>query len=331
MRLCSLFYSAIFTQNLSVVPVMLERKGKGNSLKIDLHVHSKNSDGADTVAELLENIKSAGLDVFALTDHDRTDGWDQAAKLAKELSLSFIPGIEITTEGRISGHTPFGVHLLAYLPNPDDQALKAMLAENVRSRYVRTNKFVEKLQVAYPKLSFDLVLELAQEDSTLGRPDLATALVHLGEFKSVEDVFEAVDSPISKDSPYYVRNEAPDVLDAIRIVRDAGGVPVIAHPLARTSTEDDQPISFPREHFQKMVEAGLLGIETDHREVPPEVKLILESFAAEFGLITTGSSDYHGLGVKPKNPLGLRTTSIDMLRKILQLGTGTKPTLSHSF
>jgi predicted metal-dependent phosphoesterase TrpH len=304
-------------------------------MKIDLHIHSKNSDGADTIEELIPKIKAAGVDVFALTDHDRTDGWGKASELAKELGLSFIPGIEITTEGRVPDSQgnimPFGIHLLAYLPNPEDPALMQILEENRNSRTVRTEKFVSNLQAKYPELTYELVLELAQDDSTLGRPDIATALVHLGEFENVGAVFDAKDSPIGKSSPYYVRNDAPDVMDVIRIVRNAGGVPVIAHPLARTSSEDSQPSSFPRKHFEAMVSAGLLGLETEHKEVSAGTRAVLESFAAEHGLITTGSSDYHGLSVKEHNPLGLHSTSVEMLKKILELGTGTKPTLNHKF
>ena len=304
-------------------------------MRIDLHIHSKNSDGADTVEELIPLIKASGVDVFALTDHDRTDGWAKAAELANELNLSFIPGIEITTEGRVpssngSSHS-FGVHLLAYLPDPENEELNEVLEKNQANREVRTKKFVENLKAKYPNLSYELVLELAQDGSTLGRPDIATALVHLGEFDSVGDVFGAKDSPIGKHSPYYVRNEAPDVLDVIKIVRRAGGVPVIAHPLARTSSEDTQPSFFPREHFEAMVEAGLLGLETEHKEVGPGTREVLEAFALEKGLITTGSSDYHGLSVKAHNPLGLHTTSLEMLKRILELGTGTKPTLNHEF
>lgn len=292
-----------------------------------------NSDGADTVEELIPKIKTAEVDVFALTDHDRTDGWAKAAEMANELRLSFIPGIEITTEGRVpdgQGNIhAFGIHLLAYLPNPNDPELVRVLEENQKARVLRTERFVSNLQAKYPALSFELVLELAQDGSTLGRPDIAKALVHLGEYESVGAVFDAKDSPIDKNSDYYVRNEAPDVLDVIRIVRNAGGVPVIGHPLARTSSEDDQPSSFPRKHFEAMVSAGLLGLETEHKEVAPETRSILESFAAEHCLITTGSSDYHGLSVKENNPLGLHSTSVEMLKRILELGTGTKPTLNH--
>jgi len=304
-------------------------------MKIDLHIHSKNSDGADTVEELIPKIKASGVDIFALTDHDRTDGWSKAAELANEIGLSFIPGIEITTEGRVpksdGSIEPFGVHLLAYLPNPADSDLMELLELNQSNREIRTNRFVENLRDKYPNLSYELVLELAQDGSTLGRPDIANALVHLGEFESVGDVFGASDSPIGKGSPYYVRNEAPDVLDVIKIVRKAGGVPVIAHPLARTNSEDTQPNFFPRAHFEVMVEAGLLGLETEHKEVSQATREVLEAFAEEHGLITTGSSDYHGLSVKAHNPLGLHTTSTQMLKRILEVGTGTAPTLNHKF
>jgi predicted metal-dependent phosphoesterase TrpH len=304
-------------------------------MKIDLHIHSKNSDGADTVEELIPKIKAADVDVFALTDHDRTDGWAKASELADELGLSFIPGIEITTEGRIpdsEGNVePFGIHLLAYLPDPKHQGLVELLEENQRSREVRAKKFVDNLQTKYPLLTYELVLQLAQDGSTLGRPDLATALVHLEEFNSVGDVFGSPDSPIQKGSPFYVRNEAPDVLDAIRIVREAGGVPVIAHPLVRNKSDGDAPISLPRKHFEELVAAGLLGFETKHSEVWPDARELLEAFAAQHGLITTGSSDYHGLSVKAHNPLGLFGTSVEMLQRILDLGTGIKPTLNHEF
>lgn len=304
-------------------------------MKIDLHIHSKNSDGADTVDELIPKIKASGLDIFALTDHDRTDGWARASELANDLGLSFIPGIEITAEGRVpdeDGHIdPFGIHLLAYLPDPTDPDLMEILIKNQQNREVRTKMFVENLQAKYPDLTLELVLELAQDGSTLGRPDIATALVSLGHFVSVGDVFGAKNSPIGKSSPYYVRNDAPDVLEVIKIVRNAGGVPVIAHPLARTSSEDNQPDFFPRAHFEAMTEAGLLGLETQHKEVSEKTRGILETFASEQGLITTGSSDYHGLSVKEFNPLGLHTTSPAMLKRILEAGTGTKPTLNHEF
>jgi predicted metal-dependent phosphoesterase TrpH len=305
-------------------------------MKIDLHIHSMNSDGADTVEELIPLIKAAGLDVFALTDHDRTDGWGKAAELATEHGLSFVPGVEITTEGRVPDSQgkvkPFGIHLLAYLPDPNNKELVKLLKQLRKNRVRRAKRFVKNLRRDFKDLTYRRVRQLAQRDSTIGRPDIVNALLELGhlkEFPSKNELYTSPDSPVSKASRHYVKNDAPDVLDVLRIVRNAGGVPVIAHPLARTSSEDEQPSSFPRSHFEKMVKAGLMGLETQHKEVNKATREILEAFAAEHGLITTGSSDYHGISVKKDNPLALHTTSVEMLKKILELGTGTKPTLNH--
>ena len=295
-------------------------------MQIDLHIHSKNSDGADLVEDLVPLVAKAGLDVFALTDHDRADGWEIATERANEFGLSFIPGIEITTEGRFGGK-PFGIHLLAYLPNPTHPELQEILEGNVNSRIPRIKKYIENLSEDYPELNFELVSSLAKEGSTLGRPDIAAALVELGVAPTISDVFAM--EILSKFSKHYVRNEAPDVLDVIKAVRAAGGVPVIAHPLARTTKEDSQPSNFPREHFVQMALAGLLGIETNHSQVPGKIREVLEEFAKEFDLLTTGSSDYHGLSVKRDNPLGLRKTELAQLKRILELGTGTAPTLNH--
>ena len=306
-------------------------------MKIDLHLHSHLSDGEDSVATLVSKIKAAELDIFALTDHDRTDGWAEAAKLALDNGLTFIPGVEITTEGRAQDSNgvihPFGVHLLAYLPDPNNTELQGLLESNRNSRIIRTKKFVDRIQVDIPELTFELVESIAEAGSTLGRPDIARALVRLGVVASVDEAFKGKDEQLgilSKHNlKYYVPNSAPFVLDVIAIVRKAGGVPVIAHPLARTGSEDEQPDTFPRANFIAMVEAGLLGLETSHSEVKPSTKIILDEFAKEFGLITTGSSDYHGLKTKEKNPLGLFMTDLEMLKRIITAGTGTAPTLSR--
>jgi len=306
-------------------------------MKIDLHIHSHLSDGEDSVADLVSKVKTAGLDVFALTDHDRTDGWAEAAKLALANCLTFIPGVEITTEGRAKDsngitHT-FGLHLLAYLPDPNNTELQELLESNRDRRIIRTKKFVDRIQVDFPALTFELVESIAEAGSTLGRPDIARALIQLGVVGSVDEAFKGKSGQfgiLSKQNvKYYVPNSAPFVLDVIAIVRKAGGVPVIAHPLARTSSEDDQPETFPRTNFITMVEAGLLGLETSHSEVKPSTKIILDAFAKEFGLITTGSSDYHGLNTKENNPLGLFMTDPEMLKRIIAEGSGTAPTLSH--
>jgi len=295
-------------------------------MKIDLHIHSRFSDGLDELEDLIPKIADAGIDVFALTDHDRTDGWAQASELAKQHGLSFIPGIEITTQGKFHGN-PFGIHLLAYLPDPNNPELKELLLENQQLRETRMKQFVKNLQPDYPGLTYEAVVKGAKALSTLGRPDLVEALWKLGLFNDVQEIWNG---PAAKGSPYYVSINARDVLEIIRIVRDAGGVPVMAHPLSRLDSDDTQPDRFPEEHFELMVQAGLLGLETSHIEVSEQMREVLETFAAKHDLITTGSSDYHGpKGKKVANTLAVRTTDPEMLKRIIAAGTGTAPTLSH--
>jgi len=296
---------------------------------IDLHIHSKNSDGDDTISELVPKIAEAGISVFSLTDHDRTDGWVEARELANQHGLSFIPGVEITTKAYFPGVKPRGMHLLAYLVDPDHPVLSDYLRQNREARDVRIRKYIDNLAVDYSGLTYELVVSGAQEGSTLGQPDIANALVKLGEFESAPEVWKS--GVLGKKSKYYVGTATPNVIDVIAAVRDAGGVPVVAHPMARNEeTEDEPQTQFKIEHFEELVEAGLLGLETNHTEVTADRKVIFDAFAKKHGLITTGSSDYHGLKIKPHNPLATRTTELDQLKRILELGSGSKPTINHS-
>ena len=296
---------------------------------IDLHIHSKKSDGDDTISELVPKIAEAGISVFSLTDHDRTDGWVEARELANQHGLSFIPGVEITTKAYFPGVKPRGMHLLAYLVDPDHPVLSDYLRQNREARDVRIRKYIDNLAVDYSGLTYELVVSGAQEGSTLGQPDIANALVKLGEFESAPEVWKS--GVLGKKSKYYVGTATPNVIDVIAAVRDAGGVPVVAHPMARNEeTEDEPQTQFKIEHFEELVEAGLLGLETNHTEVMADRKVIFDAFAKKHGLITTGSSDYHGLKIKPHNPLATRTTELDQLKRILELGSGSKPTINHS-
>jgi hypothetical protein len=291
-------------------------------MKIDLHIHSNYSDGEHSVKKLIGKIKRKKLSVFALTDHDRADGWLEARQYASQKGLSFIPGIEITTEWRQGVAKPFGMHLLAYLPDRDNKALQEVLFLNQTQRERRVRKYIENLRREYKDLTFDLVESLAKPGSTLGRPDIARALVKLKLAKSVGAAFKGI---LHKRSDHYVRNEAPDVLDVIAIVRAAGGVPVLAHP----SRGDKEEAGFEREVFDAMVKAGLLGLEVDHIEVKGKNRDWLVSYAKEHELIMTGSSDYHGRKTKKDNPLALYTTSPEMLKRILAAGSGWEPHLEH--
>ncbi len=293
-------------------------------VKIDLHTHSTRSDGLDSPTDLMINAKKAGLDVIALTDHDTVSGWDEARGKAFELGLGFVPGIEVTSVSDIErfGRTiRISVHLLAYLPDPDHKALEIVLGDTVATREARGRAIVEKLAEQIP-ITWEMVLDHLDKGATIGRPAIADTLVTMG---LVADRSAAFDYYLATDGPFYVSHSTVSTLEAIGLIRQAGGVPVIAHPLKGVGPDTD-PEDLPVDHFEEMIAAGLQGVEVYHRDVPETARKWLHELAAKHDLIITGSSDYHGVSGKP-NQLGENTTSQEMLDRIVELGTGTKASL----
>lgn len=291
---------------------------------IDLHSHSTRSDGKETPTEVFEKAARAGVDILALTDHDTSSGWSEALEAAVRVGVGFIPGIEVTTlatHSRGNRSWSFSVHMLAYLPDANNADLAAELYKTVNAREIRAKKIVDRLAEDFP-ITWDLVLAELEDGATIARPAIADALVSLG---VVFDRAEAFDGPLSSEGKYYVPNENVDTMDAIRKIRLAGGVPVIAHPMAR-SEEVPEGRKMPEEHFEEMVSAGLGGIEIFHRDVPEFVRPWLSSFAAKHDLVITGASDYHGENGKP-NRLGENGTSLEMLQRIIDQATGVEPHL----
>jgi predicted metal-dependent phosphoesterase TrpH len=285
-------------------------------VKIDLHTHSTRSDGLDSPTDLMINAKKAGLDVIALTDHDTVSGWDEARGKAFELGLGFVPGIEVTSVSDVErfGRTiRISVHLLAYLPDPDHKALEIVLGDTVATREARGRAIVEKLAEQIP-ITWEMVLDHLDKGATIGRPAIADTLVTMG---LVADRSAAFDYYLSTDGPFYVSHSTVSTLEAIGLIRQAGGIPVIAHPLKGVG---------PVDHFEEMIANGLQGVEVYHRDVPETARKWLHELAAKHDLIITGSSDYHGVSGKP-NQLGENTTSQEMLDRIVELGTGTKASL----
>jgi predicted metal-dependent phosphoesterase TrpH len=293
-------------------------------VKIDLHTHSTRSDGLDSPTDLMINAKKAGIDVIALTDHDTVSGWDEARGKAFELGLGFVPGIEVTSVSDVErfGKTiRISVHLLAYLPDPDHKALEIVLGDTVATREARGRAIVEKLAEQIP-ITWEMVLDHLDKGATIGRPAIADTLVTMG---LVADRSAAFDYYLSTDGPFYVSHSTVSTLEAIGLIRQAGGVPVIAHPLKGVGPDTD-PEDLPVDHFEEMIAAGLQGVEVYHRDVPETARKWLHELAAKHDLIITGSSDYHGVSGKP-NQLGENTTSQEMLNRIVELGTGTKASL----
>ena len=293
-------------------------------VKIDLHTHSTRSDGLDTPSQLVTNAAKAGINVLALTDHDTVSGWDEARSKAQELGLGFVPGIEVTSVSDVErfGRTiRISVHLLAYLPDPNHEALALVLGDTVATREARARAIVDKLAKEMP-ITWEMVLDHLDKGATIGRPAIADTLVTM---KKVSDRSEAFDYYLATDGPFYVSHSAVSTVEAIDLIGKAGGVSVIAHPLKGVGP-DTSPEDLPLDHFEEMIQRGLSGIEVYHRDVPEAARSWLLEIASKHNLIVTGSSDYHGVAGKP-NQLGENTTSQEMLDRIVKLGSGTKASL----
>lgn len=246
---------------------------------IDLHAHSRASDGTAAPAEVMRLAAEHGLDVVALTDHDTTAGWDEAAD-ALPNGLRLVRGAEIScTHGGIS------LHLLAYLFDPGHPPMVHALERLRASRVGRAERMVEQLVADGVPVTWGQVQGLA--GGTVGRPHVAQALVDAGLVGSVGEAFSA--DWIGAGGRYWTGKDDLDALEAVRLVRDAGGVAVFAHPAAtaRGRTVGERVI-------EELAAAGLAGLEVDHPDHTEGARLRLRDLAAALGLLVTGSSDFHG-------------------------------------
>jgi predicted metal-dependent phosphoesterase TrpH len=272
---------------------------------IDLHTHSNASDGTDTPAGVIAAAAAAGLAVVALTDHDTTGGWAEAAAAAADTGVAVVLGTEVSARAR-----GISVHLLSYLHDPAHPALTVELERTRSARLVRARTMVDRLAEDFDLTWADVVAQTTP-DTTVGRPHIADALVANGVVADRSAAFATMLVPRSK---YYVPHYAPDALDAVAAVRAAGGVPVFAHPGA-----DARGRIVPDALIEAMAGAGLAGLEVHHRDHSPEQVARLGALAARLGLLVTGSSDYHGAG-KP-NRMGENVTDPAVFEAIEEQGT----------
>jgi predicted metal-dependent phosphoesterase TrpH len=275
-------------------------------MRIDLHTHSNVSDGTQSPAEVIDSASGTGLDVVALTDHDTTAGWDEAAAAARHHRIALVRGIEISCQ-----HQGVSVHLLGYLLDPDAPGLLEELERSRESRVSRAQRIVELLSRDLP-LTWGDVLKQVEPGATIGRPHIADAMVAKAIVTSRGMAFQDY---LYDGSRYYVSHYAPDPVSAVRLVVAAGGVAVMAHPFAgiRGRVVADTVI-------EAMAEAGMAGLEVHHRDHDPAGVRHGLDLAASLDLMVTGSSDYHGAG--KVNRLGENTTDPSVLQRIEELARG---------
>jgi predicted metal-dependent phosphoesterase TrpH len=263
-------------------------------MKIDLHTHSTRSDGTMSPTELVQHAIINGVTVLGLTDHDTIAGWEEATAAVRG-DFQLVLGAEISclTEDHRS------IHMLGLLFDQSYQPLQDALEMSRDDRVPRMKKMIELMAADGIKITYEEVLQHQPDGATLGRPHLADALVAKNIVKTRDQAFSQY---LANDSKYYVSHIAPTPLDAVKLIRAAGGVAVIAHPY---SSMRDTKMTVA--NFVELKAAGLNGIEVDHRDHGAEERNNLREIARELDLVVTGSSDFHGTG--KLNLIGENVTS----------------------
>lgn len=274
-------------------------------MRIDLHTHSRASDGTQSPSELVAAAVVAGLDVLGVTDHDTAAGWAEASRAADQAGITLVRGIEVSTQ-----HGGHGVHLLAYGVDPTYPPLAAALDKILDGRSSRVPAILARLREHGVEVTAADVRHASQGTTATGRPHVADAMVALG---YVRDRSQAFREWLNPGMPAYVDRYAASLVDMLGLVDEAGGVAVIAHPWGRHGPE-----AMGEAVVAGLKEAGLTGLEVDHEDHSPEVREQLRAIARNLDLVVTGSSDHHGAG-KDGHALGCNTTAPEEYERLLAL------------
>ena len=250
-------------------------------MKTDLHIHTYYSDGVFSPEKIVDTAIDVGLQVIALTDHDNVLSYKVAKnylkKENKEDKLEIIQGVEINTL-----YKNYEVHILGYFMNTQDDDFQNLLKTQQQARVKQTKEIISLLDKKEGiKIKFEDIVKQVAEGGSIGRPHIAKAITNAG---GTSNVMEAYAKYIHDDSPVYVPRKTVTPQDAVEIIYDAGGIPVIAHPHDLDIAED---------LIKELMQYGLRGIEAYHRKHSPACVEYFSSMAEELGLIVTGGSDFH--------------------------------------
>lgn len=256
---------------------------------IDMHVHSSASDGTFSPSALLAEAKKAGLSAMALTDHDTMDGMEEALAAAKKLGIELVPGVEISTE-----YNGREIHVLGYYVSPEYPKLKAMLEEFRDFRATRNVRMVERLREEGFSITMEALAEMFP-DSVLTRAHMAGYLCETGQIADKRTAFAKY---LGENCCCYIDRPKISPVEAVTLIREAGGLAVLAHPVLCHLPEEEL-----RQMILVMKEAGMCGIEAVYSENSEADEVHMRKLAEEFGLIISGGSDFHGKN-KPDIQLG---------------------------
>ncbi len=270
---------------------------------IDLHTHSVCSDGADTPAEVVRRAHEAGLAAIALSDHDSVDGVEEAMAEGERLGVEIIPAIEL------SANYDTELHVLGYYIDIHNARLKDALAYAIRVRDERQEETCRKLR----EQGFDVTMEEARAEANgnpiLCRAHFAQIMVRKGYAESVKDAFKRY---LSVGCYAYSNRQALSPAEAVSLIREAGGVPVVAH-LHLIKQSDEQV----RELLKSLLPHGLGGIEGYYTDYTPEMETRYRAMAAELGLTLSGGTDYHGKN-KPHISIGRGLGALEIPYELIE-------------
>ena len=270
--------------------------------RIDLHVHTTHSDGSFSTREVMAFAKQAGLTALAITDHDIVEAIPEATAIGQELGIEVVPGVEISSR---LGESE--LHILGYFLNWTDPILAQRLSTLRDSRHLRNPKIVQRLNDLGIPITYEEVRALAGTES-VGRPHIARLLM---EKKFVTSAKEAFDRYLANGRPAFVDRELPLPAEAVRWIREAGGVPVLAHPTwVRTSADGLRGL------VRDLKAAGLGGIEVHYSTHTPSQTTEYLDLAKQCDLLVTGGSDFHGV-TKPDIEVGIGRGQLKVSGKLL--------------
>jgi 3',5'-nucleoside bisphosphate phosphatase len=270
--------------------------------KVDLHIHTSASDGKYPALEIVRKTYDAGLAYIAICDHDSIEGIQPALTAAQKYpGLTVIPGVEINTD------IPAGeLHILGYCYDYHNQELQSHLLRLRESRVERAKKMITKLRGLGFKIDFERVEELAAGGS-LGRPHIAQAMLEKGYINNFKEAFIKY---IGRGGLAYIERDKITPEEAVQLIKKAGGIPVLAHPLTTDSWVD---------LIQELLPVGLMGLEAFYNNYAPDQIQDIVQVANKYNLITTGGSDYHGLDSLNEMPLGSVDVPLATVTRLLSL------------
>ena len=245
---------------------------------LDLHIHTTASDGSLTPTQVVQLARKKGFSLIAVTDHDTMGGVAEALEAGKKYNVDVVPGVEIS-----SGVT-LEVHMLGYGMSPDHPVMKAMMEDMRAARVERMERIIENLQKMGVPITVEEVEAVA--GGAIGRPHIAQVLIAHG---LVPDVRTAFREYIGVGAKAYVERRKMTSEQVIANIRDAGGVPVLAHGWLLRISEVEL-----NQWIDSMAKKGLMGLECYHNAHTPQMERLLRAAAERNGLLVTGGSDFHG-------------------------------------